>query len=1045
VAVNLDLLTSGTWENIGTGEKICRLKLVCEGALALKMQFDKFYLPEGCELFLYNEEKSHVLGAYTSNNNYEAGVFSTELVKGDAIILEYYEPQEITTSPLLHISDIAYAYRNVSFMFGNTDDFGDSDYCQVNINCSPEGNNWQDEKRGVARILYKDGSYWYWCTGSLVNNTLEDGTPYFLTADHCGGSASTSDRNQWIFYFNYESTGCSTPGSSPGYNSKTGASLRARGDIDGGSDFQLVRINGTIPAYYNVYYNGWDRSGSSSSSGVGIHHPSGDIKKISTYSSTLTSATWNGSGYIGATNAHWRTSWIATTNGHGVSEGGSSGSPIFNSAGRVLGTLTGGSSSCSTPYWDLYGKFSYHWQSNGGSSAYQLEPWLDPNNSGVTYLDGWDPNDSNPPVADFEADITITAIGQTVSFSDLSIEGPTSWSWSFSPSTVTYVSGTSSSSQNPQVQFNAAGSYNVSLTATNTYGSDTETKTNYILVTAPPVANFTASTTTPSVGSTVTFTDESTNSPTSWVWSFSPATVTYMGGTTSNSPNPQVQFNAAGYYTVTLTATNVAGSDGETKTNYILASTAPVANFSADNIIPGLGQSVNFTDLSTGNPISWQWTFEGGDPSSWNGQSPPPIQYNTAGTWDVTLEISNGTATDVELRSDYIAVSGSAVSTATLSLPDVSVGVPGEIAVPLSLDAISSNLVVGIQVSFYYDPTYVTWMGTSSTPEDGISYINPALSPLGGDWLWNSLTGNLIFTWVDPALSGVSISPGNLLVFRYNYLGGLTLGESTPLTFSLTLKYADGAEEKIVNELTDENFQPYYLTLVNGSIINEGTKTVDLKVYLEGPYNGTNMTPQLTGVLPLTQPYNGSPWNYNGTESVSVIPADAIDWILVELRDASTAAQAMSGTRIGEQAGFLRNDGKIIDQAGNEWMTFDNTTINNSLYVVIHQRNHLSIMSSVGLTDNSGVYSYDFTTGSGQAYGGSNGQKELSPGVWGMFGGDGDHDGNIGSGDKSASWETEAGTKGYLPSDYNLDVESNNLDKDDIWVPNHGKGTQVPN
>ena len=132
-------------------------------------------------------------------------------------------------------------------------------------------------------------------------------------------------------------------GTSPSYNSKTGATLRARGDIDGGSDFQLVQINTAIPSYYNVYYNGWDRSGSSSSSGVGIHHPAGDIKKISTYSSTLSSSTWNGSGYIGATNAHWRTSWISTTNGYGVTEGGSSGSPIFNSSGRILGTLTGGS------------------------------------------------------------------------------------------------------------------------------------------------------------------------------------------------------------------------------------------------------------------------------------------------------------------------------------------------------------------------------------------------------------------------------------------------------------------------------------------------------------------------------------------------------------------------------------------------------------------------------------------------------------------------------------------------------------------------------
>ncbi len=650
-----------------------------------------------------------------------------------------------------------------------------------------------------------------------------------------------------------------------------------------------------------------------------------------------------------------------------------------------------------------------------------------------------------PPVANFSANILTPSIGQTVTFTDLSTNTPTSWSWSFSPSMVTYVGGTTSASQNPQVQFNAGGLYSVTLIAANASGSDEETKTNYIAVTAPPIANFSASILNPAIGQTVSFTDLSTNTPASWSWSFSPATVTYVGGTNSASQNPQLQFNAAGYYTVTLTATNAAGSDGETKTNYILASAPPVANFIADNINPSIGQMVNFTDQSTGNPTAWQWTFEGGNPSSWNGQSPPAILYNFAGTWDVTLEVSNGTGTDLELKPDYITVPGWGASTATLSLPDVSVAVPGEIAVPLHLDAISSNLVVGMQISFYYDPTYVTWMGTSSTPGDGISYINPSLTPLGGDWLWNSLPGNLIFSWIDPTLSGVPFAPGNLLVFRYNYLGGLMFGQSTPLTFSLALKYADGKEAKIINEMTDENIQPYFLTLVNGIILNDGSiKTVNLKVFLEGPYNGTGMTPMLTGVMPLTQPYTASPWNYNGSESVTVVPEDVIDWILVELRDAATPAQATSGTRIGEQAGLLRNDGKILDVEGNDGLTFSNITINQNLYVVIQHRNHLQVMSSTGLTETGGIYSYDFTTSSTQAYGGTDAHMQIGPGIWGMMGGDGNGDGDITETDESPIWESESGTKGYLDSDYNLDSQSDNKDKDDVWSPNLGKGTFVP-
>jgi PKD repeat protein len=565
----------------------------------------------------------------------------------------------------------------------------------------------------------------------------------------------------------------------------------------------------------------------------------------------------------------------------------------------------------------------------------------------------------------------------------------------------------------------------------------------------PPVANFSANNTTPNIGQTVSFTDLSTNTPTSWSWSFSPATVTYVGGTTSASQNPQVQFTAGGSYSVTLTATNAGGSDPETKNNYVSVFYAPVANFSANNLTPAIGQTVTFTDLSTYTPTSWVWSFNpatviyvGGTTSA---SQNPQVQFTSGGPYTVTLTATNASGSNTLTKSDYITVSEWGTSTATLSLQNVSATAPGEIAVPLRLDAISSNLIVGMQISFYYNPTYVTWMGASSTPENGISYINPALTPLGGDWLWNSLPGNLIFSWIDPTYNGVSVAPGNLLVFRFNYLGGLTFGQSTPLTFSLTLKDAVGKEEKIINEMTDENFQPYFLTLVNGIILNDGVKKVNLKVFLEGPYNGTEMTPKLTGVLPLNQPYNVSPWNYNGSESVSEIPAVAIDWILVELRDAAAPEQATSGTRIGEQAGFLRNDGKILDHQGNDWMTFNNMTINNNLYVVIHHRNHLSIMSSIGLTANAGLYSYDFSTGATQAYGGTSAHKQIGPGVWGMMGGDGNRDGSVTISDKSPIWESQSGTHGYLDSDYNLDTQSDNKDKDNIWAPNLGKGNQVPN
>jgi len=144
---------------------------------------------------------------------------------------------------------------------------------------------------------------------------------------------------------------------------------------------------------------------------------------------------------------------------------------------------------------------------------------------------------------------------------------------------------------------------------TTTYGEVEDYSVNVIPGVAPPVANFEADNLSPGIGETVNFTDLSTNSPTSWYWTFTPSTISYVGGTNSASQDPQVQFDAAGYYTVELTATNISGSDTETKVDYIFVIDIPVADFEADNLSPGIGETVNLSDLSTNSPTSWQWSF----------------------------------------------------------------------------------------------------------------------------------------------------------------------------------------------------------------------------------------------------------------------------------------------------------------------------------------------------------------------------------------------------------------------------------------------------
>lgn len=475
VQAGYDMNNSGTWTILPDGSRIWRLKIRCTGALALGVYYERFFLPPGTELYVYSADHKQVIGAFTSANNPAEGFFATELIKGDELILEYYEPfRRIAGTADIRISEVSYVYRD-AYVFRETKDFGDSDYCEVNINCS-EGTNWQDEKKGVARIFLKAGSSYGWCTGTLINNVNQNCTPYFLTADHCGENSSAADFLQWVFYFNYEAAGCTNPSTQPSYNSKTGCVKRANGGSGGtnGSDFLLLEFSTAVNSAWQVYYNGWSRSTTASGSGVSIHHPAGDIKKISTYTSTLVSSSWGS-----APGSHWRVQWAATTNGHGVTEGGSSGSPIFNASGLIVGDLTGGGSYCSTPSnYDYYGKFSYSWDQNGTTAATRLKDWLDPGNTNPTTLSGRGPCTAAAPVANFSASATNISVGGSVNFTDLSTNSPTSWSWSFSGGTPS-----SSTAQNPtNIVYNTAGTYTVTLTASNSYGSDSETKTGYIVV-----------------------------------------------------------------------------------------------------------------------------------------------------------------------------------------------------------------------------------------------------------------------------------------------------------------------------------------------------------------------------------------------------------------------------------------------------------------------------------------------------------------------------------------------------------------------------------
>ena len=288
----------------------------------------------------------------------------------------------------------------------------------------------------------------------------------------------------------------------------------------------------------------------------------------------------------------------------------------------------------------------------------------------VTNADGYDTetkadyiNATNPaPEADFTADNLTPNIIETVNFTDISTNTPISWLWTFTPSTITYMNGTSADSQHPEVRFDNTSYYTVSLTATNDYGFDTETKTDYITVTDPPPdADFVTDNTTPLVDETVIFTDLSTNDPTSWLWTFSPSTVTYMSGTDQNSQTPQVQFDEIGLYTVELTATNAGGSDTEIKTGYINVggAFAVIVTATPEEICIGNSSQLEAFPSGGSGTYTFLWTSE---PPGYNSTDQNPTVFPLV-TTAYTIEVNDGNQSIFEN-----------VSVTVNPLPDITLG-----------------------------------------------------------------------------------------------------------------------------------------------------------------------------------------------------------------------------------------------------------------------------------------------------------------------------------------------------------------------------------
>lgn len=800
---NITTSNSGLWKDLPNGDRQWQLRVKSPNAEALSFLFEVFRIYDNTTFTVRDMNGVLRHKPMTADFVEEHGRQNAALCFGDDLVLTLTEPSGSRPSEI-YIDRIMYGYRST----GNpmVQKINESASCEVNVNCSPVGDSWQDEKRGVARILVVDGGSQGWCSGSLVNNVAQDCKPLFLTALHCGVTSTTANFTQWRFYFRYESPNCTNPstaGTLDDYFITGSVKLASSNDGggDSGSDFLLVQL-GTLAnqastittlksANFNAYWNGWDANNTTTNAGASIHHPAGDIKKISTFSTNLVTSAWNGNGL----QSHWRVVWSSNSNGWGVTEGGSSGSPIFKTNGGnsvIIGTLTGGSSYCnaqSSP--DFYGKMSYHWTSNGTPANEQLKTYLDPANTGTLVLFGSADPCSAPqaPVANFSANATTVTPGTTVNFTDLSTGVPTSWSWSVSPASGwAYAGGTTSTSQNPQITFNTVGQYTISLTATNGIGSDTETKTNYITVSVA---------TTPCTGTSTTC-DE------------------YISNVTLNTINNTSACTNYGNYTSTSTTLN--------KGAQYTATVIPT--------ITGQGNGA-YTNDEIAIWIDWNDDLDFNDAGEQVGYVLVAAGWSNQFTFTVPMTATVGTVT-MRVRMSYQPDDGAITPCGTTQygeVEDYSIVVQNAPSGVLSLQCGGAQTIYATQSTVVPN---VTTTATSSTTCPG-GTVTETQSPAAGTPLANG-ANTITVTATDQCgntqtCTTVITYINNLGVEEINQFSYVSLFPN-PVTDELSIDLSTLIDEKVSIELYDMSGK----LLVTANNTNNAIVTIDMSSFANGMY-----------------------------------------------------------------------------------------------------------------------------------------------------------------------------------------------------------------
>lgn len=461
IPVDINVVQEASWIEEGSYAH-GSFTIIAAGAKSISVNFDQFKLSKGTELYVYSENGEMITGPVTENENNDNNVWGSWVYKGEKLTVEFKTLTQDRAHIKLHMASVAYGYKDIYQPKVPSGNFGTSGSCNVNVLCLA-GNGWENERNSVALIL--GGSGTAVCTGAMVNNTGNLTIPYFLTANHCFDGAEAN----WKFFFHAWSPQCTPTQNTDGilFN---GASLRAR---NAETDFMLLELKDLPPANSSIIAAGWSRSTTTGYSGVGIHHPSGDVMKISTYTTGLDRPVNNPfpSPLLPGLNKVWVVTWS-----QGVTEGGSSGSPLFDQDHRIVGQLANGPSGCgSATQKDAYGRFDNSW-TGGGTNSTRLSNWLNPTRSAALATDAillCAPSASNStliyPSGQRGVNPVTLCAGCSYNFLVDFVVGATSYTWLLPPG-FSFISGQNTSTPGILTSM-TAGTYTLYCSANNACGS----------------------------------------------------------------------------------------------------------------------------------------------------------------------------------------------------------------------------------------------------------------------------------------------------------------------------------------------------------------------------------------------------------------------------------------------------------------------------------------------------------------------------------------------------------------------------------------------